>query len=288
MRSCRSLGWLSLLALSALMLLRAPSARAQGVIDMGTSMSDQKAKAHFKVGKSLYDAGRFAEAASEWEQAYQLSQKPELLYNLYVAYRDASDQPKAIDALHRYLDSPAEIEVDARANLQARLRALEEANSHAPGAPGEPASATLPEGTATTGAAQQPTPAPASAPLATYEEPRHRNHTASYVLLGVGGGLLASAVATGIVTSGKISRIEDHCPNDACPASYDLSGRSHDARIWRTITIALGGAGLVTAGVGAVLLLVRGGSGERDSAASPTADLACGASGCSAVVRGRF
>ena len=47
------------------------AAGAEGVIDMG-GMSDQEAKSHFKVGKSLYETGRFSVAAVEFEKAYTL------------------------------------------------------------------------------------------------------------------------------------------------------------------------------------------------------------------------
>ncbi|MFI5307900.1 MAG: hypothetical protein ACHQ53_11130 [Polyangiales bacterium] len=287
MRSC-SHSLLVLLA-AALSLAFGSSAHAQGgVIDMGASMPDQEAKAHFKVGKSLYEAGRFAEAAQEWEQAYQLSQKPELLYNVYVASRDASDQPKAIEALRRYLESSAEMDTDTRANLQARLRVMQEANSRAPaGSAATPSPASESQTASSTPPQTTAAPQPAAAAAASADT-AHGTRTASYVLLGVGGGLLAVAVATGIVASSKISHIEDRCPNDACPADYDLSGRRHDARVWRTVTLAVGGAGLLTAGVGAVLLLSQGGSSERAPAASPTATLDCGPSGCLAHVSSRF
>lgn len=52
-------------------------------------LADEQARAHFRVGQSMYDAGRFAEAAHEFEEAFRLSQRSELLFNAYVAFRDA-------------------------------------------------------------------------------------------------------------------------------------------------------------------------------------------------------
>ena len=43
-------------------------------------MKDEAAKAHFRLGQTLYDAGRFKAAAEEWEKAYQLSGRDELLH----------------------------------------------------------------------------------------------------------------------------------------------------------------------------------------------------------------
>jgi hypothetical protein len=65
-------------------------------------LSDQQARVHFRAGRGLYDAGRFEQAAQEFEQAYQLSQRPELLFNAYVAFRDANDLGGAVRSLGAY------------------------------------------------------------------------------------------------------------------------------------------------------------------------------------------
>jgi tetratricopeptide (TPR) repeat protein len=243
------------------------------------------------VGKSLYESGRFAEAAVEWEQAYSLSQKAPILYNLYIAYRDASDLPNAIGALRRYLGTD-EADGAARVNLQARLRAMEESNSRAGSqrvaeSPADVPAATspTPEAKATT----EPAASDALAPSADHAQPEARSvPVLSYVLLAAGGALVVGGVVTGVVTSGKISDIEHACPNDTCPASYDLDGSRHDARAWRAVSVALAGAGVITAGIGAILLLTGGSQVEVASSIEPAVALACGSSGCVGGVRGRF
>ena len=52
-----------------------------------------------------------------------MSKRPELLYNIYVAHRDANDAAAATAALRSYLEL-AEVEPSRRVNLEARLRAL--------------------------------------------------------------------------------------------------------------------------------------------------------------------
>lgn len=86
-------------------------------------LSDQRARAHFTVGRAMYEAGRFTEAANEFQQAYDLSRRPQLLYNLYIAYRDSSQLVRARDALRAYLAEVAEI--PNRLHLVSRLEALE-------------------------------------------------------------------------------------------------------------------------------------------------------------------
>jgi tetratricopeptide (TPR) repeat protein len=242
------------------------------------------------VGKSLYESGRFAEAAVEWEQAYTLSQKAPILYNLYIAYRDASDLPNAIGALRRYLGTD-EADAATRVNLQARLRAMEESNSRAASQQQAASPADAP-------VSSSPSPAPATAtestsdalaPSADYVQPEtHSAPVLSYVLLTAGGALIIAGVVLGVVTSGKISDIKDACPNGTCPASYDLDGNRRDARTWRTVTVALAGAGVITASIGAVLLLTGGSRVEAASSLDPPVALACGPGGCAGSLRGRF
>ena len=117
---CSLCGLLSLVSLS---LSASAQDQGQGIIQMQENQmgNDERAKAHFRVGQSLYDAGRFNEAAEEWEKAFELSQRSELLYNVYVAYRDAaSSTDKAIGALRRYLQL-GQIEATRRLQLEARL-----------------------------------------------------------------------------------------------------------------------------------------------------------------------
>jgi tetratricopeptide (TPR) repeat protein len=63
------------------------------------------AKAHFNTGQAYYEHGRFVDAAREFEEAYRLSGKPALLYNMGKSYDGASDFARALDAYRRFLDA---------------------------------------------------------------------------------------------------------------------------------------------------------------------------------------
>lgn len=269
-------------------LLLAPLAQAQGgVIDM-EGMSDQEAKSHFKVAKSLYEAGRFAEAAREFERAYQLSQKPDLLYNVYVAYRDATDLPNATDALRRFL-AVAQIEPDVRVNLEARLRAMEEADarSAAPAttAPQSPPAAQPPASPPEPAPAVQPAPPEASAGTAELSLDSHAS-IAPYVLMGLGGAALVAGAITAGVAAGQIGDIEDSCPDDLCPAEFDLDHERDNASSLRTVAFALLGGGVVLGAGGLTWLLLDAGGAREER--TPSAAVRCGASGCVGSVSGRF
>src|SRR5262245_26705132 len=82
-------------------------------------MTDQQARGHFRLGRELYSQGRFADAAKEFEIAYGLSGRGSLLYNVYLAYRDAQDTVNAARALRGYLTAVAD--APDRPHLEARL-----------------------------------------------------------------------------------------------------------------------------------------------------------------------
>ena len=88
-----------------------------------SDMGDAQARGHFRLGAEYYAQGRFADAAQEFEIAYGLSGRGQLLYNVYLAYRDAQDSPNAARALRGYL--AAVTEAPDREHLMARLSALE-------------------------------------------------------------------------------------------------------------------------------------------------------------------
>ena len=68
-------------------------------------MTDQQARGHFRLGRELYGQGRFREAAQEFEVAYGMSGRSQLLFNVYLAYRDAQDTQNAARALRGYLSA---------------------------------------------------------------------------------------------------------------------------------------------------------------------------------------
>jgi tetratricopeptide (TPR) repeat protein len=92
-------------------------------------MTDAQARGHFRLGAELYSKGQFAEAAKEFEVAYGLSGRGSLLYNVYLAYRDAQDTHNAARALRGYLSAVPD--APDKQHLTARLAALDELNKQA-------------------------------------------------------------------------------------------------------------------------------------------------------------
>lgn len=86
------------------------------------------AREHYSNGKRAYDVGHFAEAAHEYELAYQAKDDPAFLFNLGQASRLAGNYSKAVIAYRAYLrnvpDSPDRDQVELRIKeMEAVLRA---------------------------------------------------------------------------------------------------------------------------------------------------------------------
>jgi hypothetical protein len=95
--------------LFAAALLLAATARAQPAPGIGDDV--EIARAHFATGQAYYEHGRFIDAAREFEEAYRLSPKAPLLYNVGKAYDGASDFARALDAYRRFAIATAAVAV---------------------------------------------------------------------------------------------------------------------------------------------------------------------------------
>jgi tetratricopeptide (TPR) repeat protein len=62
-----------------------------------------QAKQHFKQGKALQDAGKYDDAVAEYRAAYDLDQRPEMLFNIAQVYRLGNHKQPAIDYYQQYL-----------------------------------------------------------------------------------------------------------------------------------------------------------------------------------------
>ncbi len=90
----------------------------------------------------------------------------------------------------------------------------------------------------------------------------------AWITVGIGGALLAAGTITGILALGKTGDIATACPNNTCPASYDLDGNRSSARgLVRATDFLLIGGGILAAG-GLTWLLLSGGSSKATAAAA--------------------
>lgn len=87
-----------------------------------TDATDAAARAEFERGRSAYDSGQWGNALDAFERAYELSGRPQLLYNIALSHDRLRHDEEALEYYERFLerieDPPEETQV------QARIRAL--------------------------------------------------------------------------------------------------------------------------------------------------------------------
>jgi tetratricopeptide (TPR) repeat protein len=118
---------------------------------MTEPLEQPRARIHFEAGRNHFEVGAYEEAAREFAAAHELSGRPELLYNMYLAHERAGNVEAAAHHLERYLHEvsvPEDVAAALRrrlANLQARAEQQRAAQAISP-APAEAASYRLPGG----------------------------------------------------------------------------------------------------------------------------------------------
>ena len=137
---------------------------------------DDRAREIFENGRILYAEGRYEPARLAFEEAYRLSGRHVLLYNIASCHEKLGELQAAVDTLNRYR---AFARADERDELEQRVAALEAELAAAPVASDAPA------------------PAPSSP-----EDPAPRPPfgRAGLVTAAVGGGVVVVAGTVALVT----------------------------------------------------------------------------------------
>lgn len=246
-------------------------------------LNDQAARQHFRVATRYYEEGRFRDAAQQFAEAYQLSHRPELLYNAYIAFREANELREAANMLESYLEQRED--APDRQNLEARLtelrRAVEEQEAQQ-------------ERLVEAERRAQEEAARAA------EEARARRQAESapeawpWVVLGVGAAAVVAGAVTGGVALSESAALVDDCNEDGlCPESANHEERRDTATTLALATDVLlfGGAAVAVAGLvlGLVFGLPQGGDDEEAPEEGVTGvSLGCTAAACGGALSGRF
>ena len=214
-----------------------------------SSSADKEARKLFFQGDRLYEEGKYEEAVAAFEKAYELSHRPELLFNLANAYERLGQYEEALRSLRDF--EPSAPEAD-RPKIAERIKTLEARAEERRQRESEKAAAPA------TAAATAPSP-PA--------EPESKPPILAYALMG--GGVVALGVGTvfGVMALGTKSDAENQCArNGVCPASAQKS--IDDAKSQALIADIAFAVGAVAAGTGLVLYLTRDTSPTKEHAAS--------------------
>jgi tetratricopeptide (TPR) repeat protein len=111
--------WCSSMALCVGLLATSAAAQPRGRAAAHAEASDEGvARGLFQAGKAAYEAGRYEEALSYFEQAYEQSKRPRMLYNIGQAADRLRRDERALEAFREFLrvlpDDPVREEVEKR------------------------------------------------------------------------------------------------------------------------------------------------------------------------------
>jgi tetratricopeptide (TPR) repeat protein len=245
----------------------AAAASAQQEAEAARTMTaiDAEAREHFQLGRTFYEGGRFQQAAEQFEMAYRLSARPQLLYNVYVARRDAGGLSMAIEALRAYLGQVPD--APDRVNLEARLASLEAQVARQ----NEQEAARV---------ESERKVAEAEAKAKTRTERTHS--VLPIVLMGTGGALLLGSAVTGGLALSNASDLDKKCSGNACQPSQ--RSKVDSTRTLAITTDVLWGVGAAAAATGLILWL----TGALDTEREVPVAFGISPNGISTELSGRF
>ncbi len=193
------------------------------------------AREHFGRGNLAFDAGDYDRAADEFKQAYALSLRPQLLFNLAQAYRYGKDYEAALSAYERYLAlEPNASNRDDVERFMARIREAMTEEGERP----RPVEVTPPVVTPQVVAAPPPPPV-------AERFTRSRRGQLTLGLSALAGGLLLVGVVTGPLSLVERKSYDAGCDRGACDASAFDRGRR--LAVTTDVMVALGVAAAAAA-----------------------------------------
>ncbi len=242
--------------------------------------AQDRARLHFQAGASYYEAGSYEDALREWRHAYELSQRPELLYNLSLAYQGMGDLENAVSHLERFLEEVQD--VPNRANLELRVRNFRERIE---------AQSTQTDGDENAEVdAAEATDVAASVEVEASADPGGAAPRGGGPNVGAIAGFSVAAVGVVMVAiTGSLTIVEDGNLAERCMSGCTDADVA-DLQTFALVTDIGFGVALAGAALGAVLLLVGGDDGGDDGGDTESASLTpwVGPSGGGAAVRGSF
>jgi len=186
---------------------------------------DAEARGLFMAAQVAFDEGRFESAVQYFLQAFRLSGRPELLYNIGNTYDRLQKPEEALRHFEQYLQqrpgAENERQVEARVRLLRQTLEARQAPSTSEATPSEatlaPAtvSAPTPEQTAQASAYTEPERAPSAPPAATTAD--EGSGTSWVIWGGLGAVVVAAAVVAVVIASGGDTTQGPLVPREGTP-----------------------------------------------------------------------
>jgi predicted DNA-binding protein YlxM (UPF0122 family) len=188
-----------LVAVAVVCALAAPAGAA--------SEEDERAKAHFLAGQSYYEQASYTDALREFNEAYRISKRPALLYNIARCHEALENYADAVKMLEAYLDQAPD--TSDRAAVETRIANLKERQAAREVKPQPPA------------AVQAPPPTTSTPPA-----PPHRKRVYTWIVGGVGVAALASALGTGLASQLSYNDLSGKCSGATCDPATVANAQS--------------------------------------------------------------
>jgi len=233
-----------------LLLLSLPLQAPAWAQDRMPDDEDAQARIYFQNGRYHFENGHYKEAISAWNRAYELSARPQLLYNIASAQERLGDWQEALDSLNAYRSFAAPEDWQA---LERRIVALERR---------------IAENARETQATESSRPSPN-----TVASPRSRATKNPLGLSLTGGGVAGLSTAVFLGARARAAGVD---ASAGCGESSSglLCSEDVSTTIRRQQRLALGadistGLGLLAV-TGGVVLLVRTGDSGASLSLAPT------------------
>ena len=230
--------------------------------------ADVRARELFQKGDTAYAEGRYEEAHSAFQEAYDLSGRPQLLFNISNALERLGRYTEAVDALEKYLASGKAKDRDVvqkrLTNLKKRVEEQKKAEERTREEE-EKKRAAENQGAEPTASPSEKTE-PAAAPAAPAPPPEKPTRVLPIALLGAGGAALVTAGVFGVLTLSARSDVDAGCrpgPSGRICNAEAGSAIDRDKTFGLVTDIALV-SGVVLGAAGVYFLL----SGDDDDKAS--------------------
>lgn len=251
---------------------------------------EELAKRYYKLGEVLYDRAEYEGALRHFRRSYRHSARPELLYNIARCHESLGQHRKAIEAYREYLatEPPRREIIEQRiANIRRLIAKKQDkpsgevtsdpaaSDGTGPGTGSGPHASANARRTPTFRGTRRTGPddpgGAIEAPAAAASPGRDAAHQSrplrmtGWVLVGTGGALVATAIATGVLASSRANEIE--AAGDAGKEWSDVAKTRDEGETLETVSLVSGVTGGIAAAAGAVLVLLDWRAARRRGAA---------------------
>lgn len=212
---------------------------------------DKRARELYLSGEADYAAGRYEQAADKFNQAYELSKRSALFFNIANAYERMGDYEQAAEYLKRYLSGPKVKDV---VSVKERIRRLESAID---AREQEATPASIADGAAdgvSDGVSDEPG---AEGETQHGNDNRSRSRWPSYLLFSVSGLAVTGTVMFGLSANSAGRDVEEQCSDQSgtpvcLQAAKDAIDREKRSALFSDLST---GVAVITAAAGLYLLL---------------------------------